>query len=332
MNWLNQLNLVPKNFIVANIVDIMKEDPETGVNRVYKLANDFLPDDKMKESVAVVKTYYDTHPSVKLLVKNICYNTNKLVLNHTLQNLCVNAGLDGHEKRKKAQATHRIEIPPLLSLVVTSENQKASPQQISAWVSEGKNLGIHLFLLKGEGVLYTPSYLNVYQQHKDVQFLLISESREIQEVTTDVLEKIPNIIPILNCQKTMNDPVLLKALLHLKKANLLYGVNSFITGEDIKTLVSPETTRSMIRHGARVHLCVYNADTKTVTKDQLMYVENWANHIRQTMPYLPLTLKVKSSGHYVLSLDIQGHLYEYQVVQAVAPQIQGGLVPFLAMH
>ena len=328
MNWLNQLNLVPKNFIVANVVDTMKEDPENGLDKVYKLASDFLPDEQIKQTLEVVKSYYDTHPSVKLLVKNICYNTSKPVLNYTLQNLCVNAGLDGHEKRKKAQSLHQIDIPPIMSLVVAADEQLAGAPQVMSWIGEGKSLGIHVYLLKGPNVLYTQPYLNLYQQHKDVQFILVSQPEDILRVGVESLEKLPNIMPLVVCPPPMNEPKLLQALTHLKKANLLYGVISDLTGEGIKPLVSPETTRSLIRHGARVHVCTYQQG-KSLTTDQLNYVEEWANVIRQSMPYLPMMLKTTSQGTYALSVEIQGHVYGYEVVQAMPQQIKNSLISFL---
>ena len=40
MNFLNNMNLLPKNFIVANIVEVLKEDPENGVEKLYEMSRE----------------------------------------------------------------------------------------------------------------------------------------------------------------------------------------------------------------------------------------------------------------------------------------------------
>ncbi len=89
MNFLNNMNLLPKNFIVANIVEILKEDPDNGVDKLYEMSGTFITDPQIKGVIDQIKMYYDTHPAIKRYVKNMMYNTNKTCLNHFLQNVAV---------------------------------------------------------------------------------------------------------------------------------------------------------------------------------------------------------------------------------------------------
>ncbi len=328
MNWFNQLNLVPKNFIVANIVDVMKEDPENGVNKVYQLANDFIPDDKIKETITMIKAYYDEHPSVKLLIKNICYNTDKAVLNHTIQNLCVHTALDGHTKRQQQSQKYQLFIPPLLSLRVSNDRHHANVTTVHQWVEEGKELGIHLFILSGENQLYQSDYLDLYEKHKDVQFILITSPNEVLTLEKTSLQKLWNVLPVVTYENKTSSKTL-EALTQLKKSNLLYGVTSSLTETTLKEIIANETTLSLIRHGARFNACAYQYEFQTLTKDQHQYVSQWANEIRQTKPYLPFMISQKQSGNFMLSIKLQERLFEYEVMQATPVEIKGSLYQFL---
>ena len=81
MNFLNNMNLLPKNFIVANIVEVLKEDPDNGVEKLYEMSGTFITDSQIKAISGQIKGYYDSHPSIKRYVKNMIYNTNKTCLN-----------------------------------------------------------------------------------------------------------------------------------------------------------------------------------------------------------------------------------------------------------
>ncbi|MFQ7546582.1 MAG: hypothetical protein ACLRLE_11365 [Turicibacter sp.] len=48
MNFLNNMNLLPKNFIVANIVEVLKEDPDNGVEKLYEMSGTFITDSQIK--------------------------------------------------------------------------------------------------------------------------------------------------------------------------------------------------------------------------------------------------------------------------------------------
>ena len=328
MNFLNQFNLIPKNFIVANIVDTLKDDPEQGVEKVYKLATDYVTDESVIQSVHDVKSYYDTHPNVKLLLKNICYNTSKSVLNHTIQNICVHTVLDGQGKREKAQAKHHMIVPPILSARVTAQNSRLMQTTLTNYLPEGKDLGIHVYLLNGDDELYTPAYLALYKKHTDIQFLLISKPEAILALSTEQLSKMSNVTPVVVSTEETLTPILQQAFSHLKKANLFYGAASDLTVKSIKTLVSPTTTVQMIRQGARFHLWI-TSQQQPLTDDQQQYVKQCANQIRQTKPYLPVLIEKTSQDNYALSLDLSGKPFTYEVVQLRPHLLQDTLVQYL---
>ena len=55
MNFLNNMNLLPKNFIVANVVEVLKEDPENGVEKLYEMSQTFVTDPQVKGIVGQIK-------------------------------------------------------------------------------------------------------------------------------------------------------------------------------------------------------------------------------------------------------------------------------------
>ena len=328
LNFLNQFNLIPKNFIVANIVDTLKDDPEQGIDKVYKLATDYVTDESVIQSINDVKSYYDTHPSVKLLLKNICYNTSKSVLNHTIQNICVHTMLDGQGKREKAQAKHHVVIPPILSARITTQNSRLMHTTLSNYLPEGKELGIHVYLLNGDDELYTSAYLSLYKKHSDIQFLLISKPEAILTLSVDQLSKMSNVTPVIVSTSETLTPTLQQAFSHLKKANLFYGAASDLTALSIQTLVSSTTTVQMIRQGARFHFWI-TSPQQPLTSDQQQYVKQCANQIRQTKPYLPILIEKTSQDNYALSLDLSDKPFTYEVIQLRSHLLQDTLAQYL---
>ena len=55
MNFLNNMNLLPKNFIVANIVEVLKEDPENGVEKLYEMSESLITDEQVKNMIIQIK-------------------------------------------------------------------------------------------------------------------------------------------------------------------------------------------------------------------------------------------------------------------------------------
>ncbi|MTM66484.1 radical SAM protein, partial [Turicibacter sanguinis] len=60
LNFLNNMNLLPTNFIVANIVEVLKEDPENGVDKLYEMSQNFITDPQIQQTVKEIKSYYDS--------------------------------------------------------------------------------------------------------------------------------------------------------------------------------------------------------------------------------------------------------------------------------
>lgn len=59
LNFLNNMNLLPTNFIVANIVEVLKEDPENGVDKLYEMSQNFITDPQIQQTVKEIKSYYE---------------------------------------------------------------------------------------------------------------------------------------------------------------------------------------------------------------------------------------------------------------------------------
>ena len=181
MNFLNNMNLLPKNFIVANIVEVLKEDPENGVEKLYEMSKSLITDEQVKSMIRQIKDYYDTHASIKRYIKNMIYNTNKTCLNHFLQNIAVKELWEGLSLRKEMSQKYQVHIPHALIINIgmncslyrkgclcQSDPNMAMPlSEISRLIHEAREIGIHLIVITGGDPFINDSLVKVYEKYDE---------------------------------------------------------------------------------------------------------------------------------------------------------------------
>ena len=318
INFLNNMNLLPTNFIIANMVEVLKEDPENGVDKLYDMSKSFITDPQIQQLVNEIKQYYDTHPSVKRYIKNMVYNTHKNCLNHFLQNIAVKECWEGISKREKQSQTYQIQIPHALVIDVGMNCNlpckgcmcKADPSllmplnEVDRLVYEGRELGIHLFVLTGGDPFMNDGFMKLYEKYSDIEFLVLTNGSLLNDGRCEKLVQLGNVFPLLFLEGDMNqvsqvtDPsvyqMVMQTLDRMKAHGLLFGVITPTKLSNLQEVVNDGFILPLIRKGARVHAYVTSAHGKEeeqLNASQVTWLEQNLGFIRQNRPYMAVHLE-----------------------------------------
>lgn len=334
MNFLNNMNLLPKNFIVANVVEVLKEDPENGVEKLYEMSQTFVTDPQVKGIVGQIKGYYDTHPSIKRYIKNMIYNTNKTCLNYFLQNVAVKELWEGLPKREQLSAQYRIHIPHAIVIDLgmndSLSSQGCSPQfdpnlamplsEVNRLVLEAKELGIHQILITGGDPFLNDSLLKMYEKHNDVEFMVLTNGSLLNDQRCLTLSKLGNVFPLILLEgnkEQVSEAILgsayeeiMAGLERLKSYGILFGAITPVKRSTLKLISSDDFILPLIRKGSRLNAYVITHD-EPLQPQEYEELEARVSFIRQTRPYV--TFLLRSSQPFVCRRLVGPFYFDYEL-------------------
>jgi len=301
MNFFHNMKLIPKNFVVAGIVDTLKSDPEAGAQKVFDLADKFVTDEAMIELLEEVKDAYYSRSSVRMYLKNLIYNTNKSALNHFLNNLVVKHLIDGAELREEIGQKLGKQIPYSFILNIGAGKKTMPEKEISRLVDEAKALGLHFIIVSGTGLNH-PGFWAVCEKNSDVQFLVFSRMKEINGAVCQRLEAFPNIVPLIIAG---TDPE--GDMSPLKASGLLFGTLSETKPENFEAVTSDACVLPYIRQGSRISFFVTSKEA-AINPDELLRIKHRIDYIRQVRPYITVHVESEKNG-------LEGHLHFEELIK-----------------
>ena len=317
INFLNNMNLLPTNFIVANIVEILKEDPDNGVEKLYEMSKSFITDPQIQQIVNEIKYYYDTHPSVKRYIKNMVYNTHKNCLNHFLQNVAIKEFWEGLSKREKNAQALQINVPHAIvinmgmncnfackgCLCQTDPNLVLPLNEVDRLVMEGRELGIHLFVLTGGEPFMNDGLLKLYEKYSDVEFIVLTNGSLLDDVRCQQLVQLGNVLPLLILEGNQEQvakvtdsgvySMVMQTLDRMKAYGLLFGIVTPTKLSNLEVVMSDPFILPLIRKGSRIHAFITTENDQAEEKldaTQLKWLDQNIGFMRQNRPYMAVHL------------------------------------------
>lgn len=318
MNFLNNMNLLPKNFIVANIVEVLKEDPDNGVDKLYEMSGTFITDPQIKAIIEQIKGYYDGHPSIKRYVKNMMYNTNKTCLNHFLQNIAVKELWEGLSIREQMSQKYSVNIPHSVVINIgmncslackgclcKSDPNLAMPlAEIDRLVAEARELGIHIIVLTGGDPFMNDSLFKVYEKYDDMEFIVLTNGVLLNDKRCVALSKLGNVLPLVILEGGEDEvkqyidasvyQEILASLDRMKAHGILFGVLTPIKQSNLKYITSDDFILPLIRKGSRMNWYVTTSQggpSERLSANEISEFEERISFIRQTRPYVTVLLE-----------------------------------------
>ncbi|MCL1948302.1 MAG: hypothetical protein FWF59_01025 [Turicibacter sp.] len=283
--------IIPKNFIVASIVDTLKSDPEAGAQKVFDLADKFVADEEVAHFVEEAKSAYCRQPNIRAYIKNLVYNTQKSSLNHFLNNLVVKHLLDGIPKRLEKQEKLKIQIPHLYILNVGYGENTMPEEAISRLVTQGKELGIHFIIVAGDALAH-PGFWGTCEKNPDVQFLAFAKAADLDASLCQRLKSYPNLNPLVQGTQDVSQ---------LKAASILFGRATEVNPANFLEATSDAAILPDIRQGSRIGFYI-TSKADRLAPEQLQRIRQRINAIRQVRPYACFHLESENA-------DFGGSLY-----------------------
>jgi len=306
MDFLKNMSFVPKNFIVANIVDTLKEDPETGAEKVFEMADKFVKDDSTLGILDQVKDVYYTRPAIRMYAKNLIYNTSKTCLNHFVQNIVVKSLMEGLPKREQLSQKYGVRIPH--GLVFNLDNLS----EIERLAGQAKELGIHVIMLTQD----QEALIRVCEKHLDIQFLVITNDTKLSPKRCENLAKIGNITPMIQYSKAGAPNIK-----HLKTSGLLYGLVTKTHLDNYQHVTSDGFVLPCIRQGSRFH-CYMTSTSEAIDSQNMLQLKHRVDYIRQTRPYLTVHVET-GHGSFIVEEMVNQKIHQIRLPEINSQNSQG---------
>ena len=280
-NGFRHLSHAAQRLAVGNIIDdLLKKSPEKRASSILKIIDltEFFLGDSLDNSLYEKARAGVSDPDSRWwkLINNMLDQTDPNVAKTFLLNLGYEAFLNGTKEIRKNREIYKCNIPWLILFDPTSacnmhckgcwsgtygDRYELSYEGMDKIVTEGKALGIHLYMMTGgEPLVRKADILKLAAKHSDVEFAIYTNSTLIDRLFCEEASKLGNLIFMLSIegtQKTNDDRrgaghynAVMNAMSLLKEHGLIFGTSICYTSKNIEAVTDDEFFKLLIDCGA----------------------------------------------------------------------------------
>ncbi len=256
----------------------VKKDRAKGFQQILDLTETFAGDVFTKEQIDAVREYL-SNPENKWTqyINRVIDETDPHVLKMTALNLGFEAFFHGTKTIRKNREIYHCNIPWLILFDPTSacnlhctgcwaaeygHKNNLSFEDMDKIVSEGKKLGVYLYMLTGgEPLVRKKDVLRLCKKHNDCQFSVYTNSTLIDEEFCKECVKVGNIMFNLSIEgsRETNDgrrgaghyDAVMHAMNLMKQYGIIFGTSICYTRANLDAITSDEFYDRIIELGAR---------------------------------------------------------------------------------
>ena len=255
-----------------------EKDPAKTVGQIVDLSKQFYGDSFSEETYAHAKqTLNDPNSKWSKLINCMLNQLDPNVARTTALNLGYEAFFRGTKTIRENRVKYQCNIPWLILFDPTSacnmhcvgcwageygHKNNLSFDDMDKIVTEGKELGVYLYMLTGgEPLVRKADILKLAEKHNDVQFAIYTNSTLIDEPFCKEVVRLGNIAFMLSIEGTpeTNDArrgeghyaAVMRAMDLLKEHGILFGTSICYTSANYKAVTSDEFMDMLISHGVR---------------------------------------------------------------------------------
>lgn len=269
--------------LINKVIRDLKNDPERGLRNIIDLML-MMPREKFSENLFVIirRILSDENSAYYTLVKNVAADVDAENLKKFIFNVGFNCCTNGKKIiRKKSK---ELGFPVPWSIGIGSEYLKKYPDAVSKMVSEGKELGIYLYLIAGSECM-EDSITEVYRDNPDCAFVLFMDAKDVKEIN-----KLDGINNLLISVSGENRAALTEAVDTLHKYQRFFACHRYYNDENIAKLISdPELESASDFTNSFVF---YIPDKKSSMTGCLSIKEN-LRRIRDSQKYAFIPIDIK---------------------------------------
>lgn len=309
------------NFALSKV----NKDREESFLKIVDLAETFFSDKAYKGHFSTIRAAIkDPNNRWMIYANRLLDETNPNVVKMTALNFGYEAILRGTKIIRANREKYGCNIPWLILFDPTSacnmhcvgcwsgtygQKHNLSYEIMDKIVTQGKELGIHLYLMTGgEPLVRKQDILRLAKEHNDVQFGIFTNSTLIDKELCEETVRLGNIIFLLSIEGTpeTNDSrrgeghynAVMKAMDLLKEHGILFGISVCYTRNNIEAVTSDEFLQMLADKGARFGLFFHYmpVGNKAVpellpTREQRKYIIERLRYVRSKeckIPFYPI--------------------------------------------
>ena len=254
-----------------------EKDPAKTVGQIVDLSKQFYGDSFSEDTYAHAKqTLTDPNSKWSKLINCMLNQLDPNVARTTALNLGYEAFFRGTKTIRENRVKYQCNIPWLILFDPTSacnmhcvgcwageygHKNNLSFDDMDKIVTEGKELGVYLYMLTGgEPLVRKADILKLAEKHNDVQFAIYTNSTLIDEPFCKEVVRLGNIAFMLSIEGTpeTNDArrgeghyaAVMRAMDLLKEHGILFGTSICYTRDNIEAVTSDEFMRFLCDKGA----------------------------------------------------------------------------------
>lgn len=321
------------------LIDYLDNDPEDRIDKIMDLINKVTPDSVFSTQRAAFTNVIKSRGNWYDLIMRI-FKLNPKMRSRLLKALIVDGNLLAWPEQEKSREKHKCNIPWAILLDPTSAcnlhctgcwaaeygyKQNLSFEDIDSIITQGKELGCHMYIYTGgEPLVRKADLIRLCEKHQDCVFLCFTNSTLIDEKFCDDMIRVANFVPAISAEgneyttDARRGEGTYKKIEHamklLRERNLPFGISCCWTRANADTVATEENMDWMIGEGAL--FCWYfhfmpvgkGATADLIpTPDQREHMYRFIREMREKKPLF--TLDFQNDGEYVGGCIAGGRRY-----------------------
>lgn len=321
------------------LIDYLDNDPEDHIDKIMDLINRVTPDSVFPTQRAAFTNVIKSRGNWYDLIMRI-FKLNPKMRFRLLKALIVDGNLLAWPEQEKSREKHKCNIPWAILLDPTSAcnlhctgcwaaeygyKQNLSFEDIDSIITQGKELGCHMYIYTGgEPLVRKADLIRLCEKHQDCVFLCFTNSTLIDEKFCDDMIRVANFVPAISAEGNEHTTDARRgegtykkiehAMKLLRERNLPFGISCCWTRANADTVATEENMDWMIGEGAL--FCWYfhfmpvgkGATADLIpTPDQREHMYRFIREMREKKPLF--TLDFQNDGEYVGGCIAGGRRY-----------------------
>ena len=321
------------------LIDYLDDNPQENIDKIMDLVNKLVPNRvfpvQREAFTNVIKSRGNWYDLIMRM-----FSLNPQMRTKLLKTLIVDANLLAWPEQEKNREKYQCNVPWAILLDPTSAcnlhctgcwaaeygyKQNLSFEDIDSIVTQGKELGTHIYIYTGgEPLVRKHDLIRICEKHQDCVFLCFTNSTLIDESFCDDMIRVGNFVPAISDEGNEHTTDARRgegtyakiehAMKLLRERDLPFGISTCWTSANADTVATEENMDWMIDEGAL--FCWYfhfmpvgrNATSELMpTPEQREHMYHFIREMREKKPLF--TLDFQNDGEFVGGCIAGGRRY-----------------------
>ena len=334
MTFIEKAERAAVSAILDALLKFIDKDPKKNFLRITNVADKLLGGTFPQKNIEAVRNAIEQGDSVYYqMALNVLKDIDRSLLKKLLLSMGLGAGVKGTKAVRENREKYKCNIPFLLLMDPTSacnckckgcwaaeygHQNNLTYEEMSSIVSQGKELGTHLYMFTGgEPLIRKNDIIKLCEANPDCAFLAYTNGHLVDEKLCDDIVRVGNFALALSIEGDEestderrgegNYQKVISAMKLLKSKGCLFGMSVCYTSHNVEKVTSDEFLDKMVDLGVKFGLYFnympvgHDAPPELIpTPDQREYMYKWLKKVRNSKTGKPMFfMDFQSDGEYV---------------------------------